>query len=89
MGVQRPHTKLNWGFFFFFLNFYANSDDPSVQPVLICKIRKGQELRLRCIAKKVKTFYSVTANRGTVALSVASGHREGARKVVPMFSSLL
>ncbi|KAJ7647317.1 DNA-directed RNA polymerase II, subunit 3, partial [Roridomyces roridus] len=27
-------------------------NDPDVPPVLICKIRKGQELRLKCIAKK-------------------------------------
>ncbi|KAL5631241.1 hypothetical protein ACGC1H_006927 [Rhizoctonia solani] len=27
-------------------------DDPNVPPVLLCRIRKGQELRLRCIAKK-------------------------------------
>ncbi|KDQ53495.1 hypothetical protein JAAARDRAFT_426464 [Jaapia argillacea MUCL 33604] len=26
--------------------------DPSMPPVLICKIRKGQELKLKCIAKK-------------------------------------
>jgi DNA-directed RNA polymerase II subunit RPB3 len=29
------------------------SDDLSTPPVLICKIRKGQELRVRCLAKKV------------------------------------
>ncbi|QRV79598.1 DNA-directed RNA polymerase II subunit RPB3 [Ceratobasidium sp. AG-Ba] len=26
--------------------------DPNVSPVLLCRIRKGQELKLRCIAKK-------------------------------------
>ncbi|KIL00707.1 hypothetical protein PAXRUDRAFT_821395 [Paxillus rubicundulus Ve08.2h10] len=30
----------------------VGKNDPSVHPVLICKIRKGQELRLRCVAKK-------------------------------------
>jgi hypothetical protein len=28
-------------------------DKADVPPVLICKIRKGQELKLRCVAKKV------------------------------------
>ncbi|KAG8694959.1 45 kDa subunit of RNA polymerase II, partial [Ceratobasidium sp. 395] len=26
--------------------------DPNASPVLLCRIRKGQELKLRCIAKK-------------------------------------
>lgn len=30
----------------------VGKNDPSSPPVLICKIRKGQELRVRCIAKK-------------------------------------
>ncbi|KZT70962.1 insert subdomain of RNA polymerase alpha subunit [Daedalea quercina L-15889] len=30
----------------------VGKDDPNTPPVLICKIRKGQELRVRCIAKK-------------------------------------
>ncbi|KAL4078443.1 DNA-directed RNA polymerase [Scleroderma yunnanense] len=30
----------------------VGKNDPSVPPVLICKMRKGQELRLRCVAKK-------------------------------------
>ncbi|KAJ7287514.1 DNA-directed RNA polymerase II, subunit 3 [Mycena rebaudengoi] len=32
--------------------FPVGKNDPDVDPVLICKIRKGQELRLKCIAKK-------------------------------------
>ncbi|KAH7927153.1 insert subdomain of RNA polymerase alpha subunit [Leucogyrophana mollusca] len=30
----------------------VGKNDPAVQPVLICKIRKGQQLKLRCVAKK-------------------------------------
>lgn len=30
----------------------GKEDDPSIAPVLICKIRKGQELKLKCVAKK-------------------------------------
>ncbi|KAF8135465.1 DNA-directed RNA polymerase II, subunit 3 [Boletus edulis] len=30
----------------------VGKNDPSAPPILICKIRKGQELHLRCVAKK-------------------------------------
>jgi DNA-directed RNA polymerase II subunit RPB3 len=36
-----------------FTTDFAQADDPNTPPVLICKIRKGQELKIKCIAKKV------------------------------------
>lgn len=30
-----------------------HTDEDGVPPVLIAKIRKGQELKVRCVAKKV------------------------------------
>ena len=38
-----------------FINFLSPGD-PDQQPVLICKIRKGQELRVKCTAKKVRVY---------------------------------
>ncbi|KAJ6499282.1 DNA-directed RNA polymerase II, subunit 3 [Mycena sanguinolenta] len=35
-----------------YFGYPVGKNDPDVPPVLICKIRKGQELKLRCIAKK-------------------------------------
>ena len=32
----------------------TEKDQPGVAPVLITKIRKGQELKIRCTAKKVR-----------------------------------
>lgn len=36
-------------------SYHLPVDDPNNPPVLICKMRKGQELKIRCIAKKVYT----------------------------------
>jgi len=36
------------------LYYRSFAGDPNHQPVLICKIRKGQELRVKCTAKKVR-----------------------------------
>lgn len=37
----------------FYTSDMVYTADPNVAPVLICKIRKGQELKVKCIAKKV------------------------------------
>lgn len=39
------------------LTHSPQKDDPSQAPILICRIRKGQELRIRCIAKKVELVF--------------------------------
>jgi DNA-directed RNA polymerase II subunit RPB3 len=39
--------------FFIVFQYLHHKDEQDVAPVLICKIRKGQELKIRCIAKKV------------------------------------
>lgn len=36
-----------------------NQDDSSVEPLLICKMRLGQELKIKCIAKKVNIVYQL------------------------------
>jgi DNA-directed RNA polymerase II subunit RPB3 len=81
------------------LELRVNLDDPSGHPVLICKIRKGQELRVRCIAKKVNflSTFRDTHTQNIVALidffflffTHLIGHSEGTRKVVSMFRGLL
>jgi len=38
--------------------------DPEGKGVLICKLRRGQELRIKCIAKKVQFCFSSTYRTG-------------------------
>ncbi len=56
--------------------------EEGVEPVLICKIRKGQELKVKCIAKKVSSCSVLD-----VPSNVVSGDSQRARKMVTMFSS--
>ncbi len=60
-------------------------DDSSTPPVLICKIRKGQELKVTCIAKKVRIGYP---DSGSVLMKYL-GHCKRAREVVAVLSCLV
>jgi hypothetical protein len=70
------------------LSHSSYSDDPSAPPVLICKIRKGQELRVRCIAKKVMLASTMTKACAALSMHVL-GYSKGTREVVPVRSGLL
>jgi len=68
---------------YFCFIYLARTDDPNTPPVLICKIRKGQELKIKCIAKKVwqaRNFCFQTQN--------FTGHSERARQVVSLLRSV-
>jgi len=50
-------------------------DEQGVAPVLICKIRKGQELKVRCVAKKVSSLSCLSS------LRFSSSHRVSQRSM--------
>jgi hypothetical protein len=57
----------------------VNTDEPGVAPVLLCKIRKGQELKLRCIARKVVVVRVGAVFWYFLTLIICTGHCERAR----------
>jgi DNA-directed RNA polymerase II subunit RPB3 len=60
------------------------SDKADVPPVLICKIRKGQELKLRCVAKKVCGGTLLISARDLTSMI---GYSKRACEVVAVLSS--
>lgn len=61
-----------------------DSDDPTVPPILIARIGNGQEIKARCIAKKVRDLgCHILTNSPTLN---AKGHRQGTCKMVAVFS---
>lgn len=61
------------------MNFPAGQD-----PVLICKLAKGQELHMRCIVRKVRAQTMQVALQLTACLT--TGDRKRAREVVSVLS---
>lgn len=46
-------------------------DDPDVPPILVCKIRMGQELKVRCIAKKVHYTLCIPPSNSSTSISTS------------------
>lgn len=50
------------------------SGEPGVAPVLLAKIRKGQELKLKCIAKKVRSSCREDLQGHHISQGIAKEH---------------
>jgi hypothetical protein len=61
--------------------------DPNIPPVLLVKIRKGQELKLRCIAKKVRLLLLLLHLSPSHFSPHPLGNSKRTRKMVPLLSS--